>query len=119
MATRNITSLDRIMNGGVNERFNQAFREILENAMDVNTPEKTKRKLTLTITVAPNAARDAADFAVDIKTTLVPPKALEQTVFLASDGMGGYTAMEKTDQLPGQMDMDGDVVIPNVVKFGQ
>lgn len=115
---RQIRNLDELMDGGVTERFNDELKRVLENVFDPNTDAKKKRGITMSISITPNERRDAAEFKVEVKSTLAPPVPNAQTVFLNRDEKTGtITATEITNQTPGQMNMDGMPVIPKIVDF--
>lgn len=115
--TRNIKKLDDLMDGALTARFNRGFDEVLRNVFDPNTdPEKT-RKIILTVQIRPNKDRTSASFLTDIKTVIAPPVTLSQMVLIARDDEGNVIAQEVTSQVPGQIGMDGDISMPNVVRF--
>lgn len=115
--TRNIKKLDDLMDGALTARFNRGFDEVLRNVFDPNTdPEKT-RKIILTVQIRPNKDRTSASFLTDIKTVIAPPVTLSQMVLIARDDEGNVIAQEVTSQVPGQVSMDGDISMPNVVRF--
>lgn len=115
---RQIRNLDELMDGGVTERFNAELKRVLENVFDPNTDAKKKRGITLTISITPNERRDAAEFKVDVKSTLASPTPNVQTVFLNKDERtGSVTATEISNQVPGQTNMEGVAFIPKVVDF--
>ena len=116
---RQIRNLDELMDGGLTERFNAELRRVLENVFDPNTDHKKKRTITIGISIVPNEKRDAAEFKVEVKSTIAPPAPSAQTGFLSRDEQtGAVTATEMTNQTPGQMKMDGTSVIPKVIDFG-
>lgn len=115
---REIKNLDTLMDGALTERFNQEFKKVLQNVFDPNTDPKKKRKLTMIVSVTPNERRDAADLQVDVTTTLAAHVPTTQTVFISMQDDGTVHALEQTGQLPGQIDMEGNVNIPNEVNFG-
>lgn len=115
---REIKNLDTLMDGALTERFNQEFKKVLQNVFDPNTAPKKKRKLTMIVSVTPNERRDAADLQVDVTTTLAAHVPTTQTVFISMQDDGTVHALEQTGQLPGQIDMEGNVNIPNEVNFG-
>ena len=117
-AQRPINSMSELMDGGVEQRFNEGMKEIWQNVQDPNTDPKAKREMTIKIAVKPNERRDSAEFAVEVTTKLAAPKALSQTVLLQFNSDGSVTATERTDQIPGQLSFDGtEQPIPKVVKF--
>lgn len=114
---RQIGKLDELMDGALTERFNYEMERVLHNVFDPNTNPKAKRQIQIVIDIVPNERRDAAEFKVDVKSKVAPPMAVAQTVMLYQDDDGNVTATEITGQVPGQMDMDGNVSIPKVVQF--
>lgn len=115
--TRQIKKLDELMDGALTERFNREMQLALYNVFDPNTSHKVKRQIQIVISIAPNERRDAAEVKVDVKSKLAPPVAMAQTVMLNMSDEGVVTATEFTSQVPGQIDMDGQVNIPKVVEF--
>ena len=115
--TRQIKKLDELMDGALTERFNYEMERVLNNVFDLNTDPKKKRQIQIVIDIAPNERRDAAEFRVDVKSKLAPPIAIAQTVMIYQDDDGNVTATEISNQVPGQIDMDGQVTIPKVVQF--
>jgi len=114
---RQIKKLDELMDGALTERFNYEMDRVLQNVFDLNADPKKKRQIQIIIEIAPNERRDAAEFKVDVKSKLAQPMPVAQTVMLYQDDDGNVTATEITNQIPGQMDMDGGVNIPKVVQF--
>lgn len=118
MTQREIRRLDELMDGALTERFNYEMERVLQNVFDPNTDPKSKRGITITISIAPNERRDAADFKIDVKSRLASPMPVAQTVLIAQSDDGSVTATEITGQVPGQMNIEGDEFIPRMVKFG-
>ena len=114
---RQIGNLDELMDGALTERFNYEMTRVLQNVFDVNTDPKFKRQIQIVIDIKPNERRDAAEFRVDVKSKIAQPIAVTQTVMLYQDDTGNVTATEITNQVPGQIDMDGEITIPKVVEF--
>lgn len=115
---RPIENLDELMDGGVRERFNDALRKVWDNVFDPNTDPKAARCITMKVKIKPSERRDAAAFSVDVIATLAPPVSLSQTVMLQINGDGNIVATERTNQVPGQIDIDGKETIPKFVTFG-
>lgn len=116
---RQVKKLDELMDGALTERFNYEMERVLNNVFDPNTSPKAKRQIQIVIDILPNERRDAAEFKVDVKSKTAPHVAVTQTVFLAMDDSGNVTATEMTNQVPGQIGMDGEVSIPKVVEFNR
>ena len=114
---RQIKNLDDLMDGALTERFNYELDRVLQNVFDPNTAGKTKRQIQIVVDITANERRDAAEFKVDVKSKLAPPVPITQTVFLAMDDTGNVTATEITNQVPGQIDIEGDAVFPKVLEF--
>lgn len=118
MATRQIKNLDELMDGAVNEQFNQNLAQLWDNVFDPNTDPKKARVLTMKIKIVPNERRDSAEMRVSFTKTLAQNNDLAQTVMLEVSGNGSVIATERTDQIPGQMNMDGEEqAIPKMVSF--
>ena len=115
---RQIKQLDELMDGALTERFNLEMERVLANVFDPNTDAKAKRQIQIVIDIKPNERRDAAEFKVDVKSKIAAPVAMAQTVFLHMDDHGNVTATEITREVPGQIDIDGNVqALPRVVEF--
>lgn len=118
-AQRLIKSLSDLMDGSVEERFNAELDKVWQNVYDPNTDPKKARTLTLKVKIIPNERRDSCDFRVNVTSSLAPYEDLTQTVMLAIGADGHITATERTDQIPGQLDMEGnETPIPQTVNFG-
>lgn len=121
MATeRPIKSLSELMDGGVEERFNQELDKVWQNVYDPNTDSKRARTLTLKVKIVPNERRDSCDFRVNVTSSLAPYADLTQTVMLSVGADSEIRATERTDQVPGQISMDGDETpMPKTIEFGK
>lgn len=118
MATRQIKNLDELMDGAVNEQFNQNLAQLWDNVFDPNTDPKKARVLTMKIKIVPNERRDSAEMRVSFTKTLAQNNDLAQTVMLELSGNGSVIATERTDQIPGQMNMEGEEEpAPKMVSF--
>lgn len=118
MGQRAFRGLDQLMDGAISKRFNEELGKLFDNVYDLRTPATKARTITLTMTIKPNANRDASNILYDIKSKPAPAEAMSQTVFMRQRDDGSIQVTEHTDQVPGQMDMDGGTApIPNVVEF--
>jgi hypothetical protein len=117
MPSKELRSLDQIMDGALTERFNAALNELWRNVFDHNTDPNRIRSISLTFKFKPNEARDVAAMLAEVKTTLAPPVPLAQTVLIQQHDDGSVTAIEHTNQITGQIDMGGNENIPNVITF--
>ena len=82
MASREIKQLDNLMDGAVAERFNAELKKIWANIFDHRTSPTKPRAIT--------------------------PEAMKQMVMMRQLDDGTVVVTEHTDQIPGQMDMDGN-----------
>ena len=119
LTERPIKSLSDLMDGGVEERFNSALAEVWENVYDPNTDPKKAREVVLKVKITPNERRDSCDFRVSVVPKLAPKTDLTQTVMLTISADGTVTATERTTQIPGQLDIEGnEAPMPKVMSFG-
>lgn len=95
MATRQIKNLDELMDGAVNEQFNQNLAQLWDNVFDPNTDPKRPRVLTMTIKIVPNERRDSAEMRVSFAKKLAQNTDLSQTVMLEVTGSGSVVATER------------------------
>ena len=117
---RPIKSLSDLMDGGVEERFNTAIAEVWENIYDPNTEARKTREVNIKVKITPNERRDSCDVRVSVVPKLAPKVELTQTVMLNLNADGSIIATERTTQVPGQLDMDGnEAPIPKTVDFGK
>lgn len=78
---QNVT-LDSIGGGALVELFEAELVKVLANISDPNTDEKTKRSITMTVTFAPNAARDVADVAIACVSKLAGIQRVQTQLFM-------------------------------------
>lgn len=118
MFSRELKSLDQLMDGALVERFNENLGEVMRNVFDERTDPKKPRKISLVFQFRSNDRRDAASMSADVTIKTVAPKPLEQTVLMRMSDNGSVTLIEQTDQIPGQIDIDGgEAPIPRVLEF--
>lgn len=120
MAERPIKSLSDLMDGGLEERFNQELTKVRQNVYDPNTNPTAARKVVMEVKIVPNERRDSVQFHVNVSSKLAPHVALTQTVMLSLGADGTITATERTEQVPGQLDMEGnEAPLPSTISFGR
>lgn len=120
MAERPIKSLSDLMDGGLEERFNQELTKVWQNVYDPNTNPTVARKVVMEVKIVPNERRDSVQFHVNVSSKLAPHVALTQTVMLSLGADGTITATERTEQVPGQLDMEGnEAPLPSTISFGR
>lgn len=116
MISRELKSLDQLMDGALVERFNAALRQAMENVYDMRTDANKVRTINLVFKFKPNERRDAAEMTADVKVNIAPPMPLKQTVLMYQHDDGSVSLVERTEQIPGQIDMHGgEQPIPKVV----
>lgn len=98
----NITNM---ANGGIQEKLNRSFEQIVNNIMDPNTDQTKERQLQLTIKVKPNKALDSAEITAQVKTKLMPELGVESTVLIGKKN-GKAVANELKSGAKGQTIMD-------------
>lgn len=98
--------ISTLAGGAVEERFNDALQEVLENIQDPNTDAKKKRKITLTVTFEPKESRDFTGVDFQVKTTLQPAVPVQTGLIIGIDGKGHAVAAEYSRQIPGQTFVD-------------
>ena len=115
---RQIKKLDELMDGALTERFNQAMDEVMKNVADPNTDPRAKRQIKIVIDVVPNERRDTASFKTHVESKIAPKAAISNVVFIHVNDDGSISATEGTNQVPGQLAMDGsEQELPNVLQF--
>jgi len=88
-------TLENIGLGAGVEKFEQALKQVLENCLDPNTPEKAIREITLKVKIKPlNEARTEAAVTIDCIPKLAPAKTFPTRIFLGKDIRGNVEAHE-------------------------
>ena len=102
-------SILEMARGAILERTDYEMGRILENIMDPNTSATAKRKLTITVEFKPDDFRQTVSVSVCAKSTIVPTNPIATSLFLQGDNTIGINAVEMVPQIPGQIDMNGEV----------
>lgn len=93
--------------GALQEKFDRAFHEVLQNMQDPNTPYKVKRGITITIGFTQTEFRDSSTATVEVKTKLAPASPIETHFALGKDlETGQVYAEEYGKQVRGQMTIE-------------
>ena len=71
MVSRELKSLDQLMDGALVERFNQELSKLMENVFDMRTDPNKRRRISLIFDFKPNERRDAAEMSAQ---TVKPSK---------------------------------------------
>lgn len=83
--------------GAIVEIVDYEVGRVIANIQDPNTSAEAKRKITLTLTFAPDDRRERIEMDAQAKTTLCLTRSRDGELLLA----------EMLPQVPGQIDMDG------------
>lgn len=102
--------------GALQEKFLQAMDQVTSNIADPNTSPKVKRKVIMTITLAPTEERDIVPVTVDVKTTLAPAAAVGTAIIMDVDRDGKAVSAEVSKPVPSkdQMYYDNDGVVTDI-----
>lgn len=118
MVSRELKSLDQLMDGALVERFNQELSKLMENVFDMRTDPNKRRRISLIFDFKPNERRDAAEMSADVKIVTAPPTPLTQTVLMSISDDGHVRITERTDQIPGQINFEGnEAPMPKMIEF--
>lgn len=102
--------LSEIAHGAVQVKLDRAMTAVAQNILDPNTTAKAKRKVTITITIAPDETRSTAQIEVGTKTTLAPEESVATTALLGQQN-SEVVLNELKSGVPGQtyIDEDGEI----------
>lgn len=98
-----------IASGGLVERLNEEIQKAVANCLDVNTPAKKTRTVTLKIKIKPDDTRSFATVSVETATALCPPEAINTSIYMTQNLKTGEIAAAEVgvgenpmqEQLPG------------------
>lgn len=103
--------------GAMLERFDYEMQKVVDNILDPNTPAIKPRKVSLTITLKPDADRQQIVHEVVVKSNLQPTNPIAGSTAIMSRN-GSVSLVEMVAQIPGQMAVDGDEQRePDVIQF--
>lgn len=122
MNHNSLSSLDALAHGAVSERFGRELNAALANISDPNTKATAKRTINLKITLAPDETRSMVAMLVEAKATLAPAQPVATALALGMNADGEVIATEigRSNELPGQMNVDGgtfEPVIENLTRL--
>ncbi len=101
-------SLLQAMQGAINERVDYEMQKVVDNILDVNTEAKKKRTLTVILELTPDEDRRLISLDVSTKSKLQPVKPISSSLVLGPDANGEVQLAEWVNEIPGQMDTDGN-----------
>lgn len=97
--------LSEIAHGAVQVKLDRAMTSVAQNILDPNTTAKAKRKVIITITIAPDETRSTAQIEVGTKTTLAPEESVATTALLGQQN-SEVVLNELKSGVPGQTYID-------------
>lgn len=103
MSVSNAICLSTIANGELEEKFQRELALVLQNLMDINTPYKTKRKITIDMTFEQDEARRDIQIGIGVKSKLAPRSPIKTQIGTGKDLKTGKLYIEEYgSQLRGQ-----------------
>ena len=100
----NNVKLQELVGGALQEKFQRALENVLENLQNPNTPYKNKRGITIKMTFEQNESRDDVKVGIDVQEKLAPQTPLETSFAVGRDLKdGGLYVEEYGKQIKGQM----------------
>lgn len=118
MANDARSSLLQMAKGAIQERVDYEVSRVVDNILDMNTEAKVKRKVVLTIVMVPDDDRQVVKIEASAKSTLAPVVPIGTSLVITSDGNGEMMLAEIVPQVPGQMNMNGDISeAPKILKL--
>lgn len=102
------TSILQMARGAIEERVDYEMAKVIDNILDPNTQATAKRKLTLTLEFQPDAGRQTVLLRCTAKSALCATDPVSTSLFITDDG-SDVTAVEMVPNIPGQVNMYGEV----------
>lgn len=100
-------NLEQFAGGALQEKFDRAFEQVMENMLDVNTPYKNKRVITIKVALTQNESRDDSAAEVSVETKLAPASPIKTQFTLQRDlETGKVFASEYGPGIKGQMSFE-------------
>lgn len=109
MKNDNRVSILQMAKGAIQERVDYEVGRVVDNILDVNTEPTAKRKIVLTIEMQPDEDRYTIKMKASAKSTLAPTVPVGNTFAITSDSNGEMVIAEIVPQVPGQMDLNGQM----------
>ena len=97
-------NLDSFAGGAFKEKVNEAIAQVAENIQNPNTDATTKRKITITMTLAPNKTRQMVNTQIAVTVKLASTEAIDTQMLTGVDPRTGEIEIREYDgNIPGQM----------------
>jgi hypothetical protein len=99
--------LNKFAGGTLQEKFNGALSEVIENLQNPNTSFKNKRGITISIGFTQNEQRNDAKITVCVTTKTSPVLPIETAMYMGKDlDTGEIEFREYGRQVAGQMSIE-------------
>lgn len=79
-------NLNSINSGAATELFDEEFKKVIKNIMDVNTSAQASREIQITVKIRPSKDRQTATTLIQVKSKLAPLKPHEHFLHFRFDG---------------------------------
>lgn len=96
--------LAELVGGALQEKFQTSLEKVLENMLDLNTPYRDKRKISINLSFTQNEKRDDIKVHIDVKETLAAQGGIETSLAIGKDLKTGEILVEEYGkQIKGQL----------------
>lgn len=110
MSKKHVSSnidLNTLAGGAFAEKINEALVQVGENIQNQNTEATKKRKITITMTFAPNKTRQLVNTQIGVTTTLAATEAVDTQMVMGLNMRTGQIEIGEYDgQIRGQMSIN-------------
>lgn len=101
-------SILEMARGAFLEQVDYEMAKVIDNILDPNTKATGKRKITVTMELAPDDSRAKIAVSFSTKLALVPTNPLTTSLYVLGDsGTGEMCVVEMVPQIPGQIALNG------------
>ncbi len=101
-------SILEMARGAFLEQVDYEMAKVIDNILDPNTKATGKRKITVTMELAPDDSRAKIAVSFSTKLALVPTNPLTTRLYVLGDsGTGEMCVVEMVPQIPGQIALNG------------
>ena len=98
--------LAELVGGALQEKFSKSLERVIENLLDINTPYKARRSISIKISFDQNEKRDDVKVHIDVTEKLAPQGAIETAFSIGKDlETGEIRAEEYGKQIKGQLSL--------------
>jgi len=99
--------LSKMLNGGVEELFQEELNKVINNIDDVNTSPTAKRKIEIKIEIAPVKNRRAAMYAVEVNSKLAGREKQIGQIFIENGKALDYDTQQEAIDFPNIKPLNG------------